>query len=96
MTVYSTLTFIKAVLAHCLISSAVSRQELVPWLQERISEQTRIDLGTSGVPSLQIDMSSPVLPKEQSTQFDVQLLLPGDAKKQRKQTKQIFLDRGMT
>ena len=74
----------------------VSRQELINWLQYHIAEQKRIDLGTSGVSSLQRDASSPVLPisRENSTYKDLHLLLPGDAKKQRKQTKQIFKDRG--
>ncbi|TFY77050.1 hypothetical protein EWM64_g6962 [Hericium alpestre] len=71
----------------------VSRQELVPWLQHQIAEQKRIDASTSGAPALsdapQISSSS----KDVAGNPDVQLLLPGDAKKHRKQTKQIFLDR---
>jgi hypothetical protein len=73
---------------------SVSRQELVPWLQQQITEQKRVDATTSGV-SLASDPSQAISQsKELPTSSDVQLILPGDAKKQRKQTKQIFLDRG--
>ena len=72
---------------------AVSRSELVPWLQQQIAEQKRVDLATSGTPVLS-DAQLPAVVKEPSTQQDLQLLLPVDTKKQRKHVKQLFTDRG--
>jgi len=71
----------------------VSRQELVGWLHQQIAEQKRIDTSTAGARVL-FDNSLSILPsKDVSGSSDVQLLLPIDVKKQRKQVKQIFLDR---
>lgn len=76
-------------------SFAVSRQELVGWLQSQIAEQKRVDTSSSGASS-SFDSSQGLLPnKDIPGPSDVQLMLPGDAKKQRKQTKQLFLDRGI-
>lgn len=72
----------------------VSRQELLTFLTQQIAEQKRIDAGLSGVPSIIEGPQSAAAPKEANTGVDVQLVLPTDAKKQRKQTKQMFLDRG--
>jgi len=69
----------------------VSRPELVPWLQEQIAEQKRIDAETSGT-SILSHSQGPARSKT-SGPMPVQLVLPGDARKQRKQTKQIFLDK---
>lgn len=71
----------------------VSRPELVPWLQEQIVEQKRIDAETSGTTVLS-HSQSPARSKSSDPMPDVQLILPGDARKQRKQTKQIFLEKG--
>ncbi|KAI0051565.1 Serine/threonine-protein kinase [Auriscalpium vulgare] len=71
----------------------VSRQELVVWLQQQISEQKRLDASTSGAPVLSDISQGTVASKDPETVPEVQLVLPGDARKQRKQTKQIFLDR---
>jgi hypothetical protein len=72
----------------------VSRQDLVSWLQQQIADQKRVDQSTSGV-----DSAIDILPNSASTKdalsnSDIHLVLPGDTKKQRKQTKQMFLDRG--
>lgn len=74
----------------------VSRQDLVSHLQQQIAEQKRADISTSGTAILSdISMPQSVAPaKDPSGPSDVQLLLPGDTKKQRKQVKQIFFDRG--
>ena len=76
----------------------VSRQELVPWLQNQIAEQKRIDIATSGVPVVSHSIHSihniQHPPAGGKDTLDLQLLLPTDAKKQRKQVKQLFLDRG--
>jgi eukaryotic translation initiation factor 2-alpha kinase 4 len=75
----------------------LSKQELVPWLQHQILEQKRIDQSTSGVAGFVESVpSSATVTKDLSSGSDVHLLLPGDTnlKKQRKQTKQIFLERG--
>jgi eukaryotic translation initiation factor 2-alpha kinase 4 len=74
----------------------VSRQELVPWLQQQIAEQKRIDATTSGISGTSDLTQSGILSRDLPTASDVQLVLPGDAKKQRKQTKQMFMDRGRT
>jgi len=72
---------------------AVSRQELVGWLQQQIAEQKRADLATSSAPIVAENISV-LPPKDVSISPDVQLILPIDTKKQRKQVKQLFLDRG--
>lgn len=74
-------------------SLVVSRPELVPWLQEQILEQKRIDAETSGTTLLE-NSQGPVRSKPSGPMPDVRLVLPGDSKKQRKQTKQIFLEKG--
>ncbi|KXN81004.1 Serine/threonine-protein kinase gcn2 [Leucoagaricus sp. SymC.cos] len=72
----------------------LSRQELVGWLQQQIAEQKRADLATSAAPSIADTISGGMLQSRDVTMSqDVQLVLPIDAKKQRKQTKQLFLDR---
>lgn len=76
------------------IQNLVSRPELVPWLQEQIAEQKRIDAETSGTAILSEHSQGPARSKWSGPMPDVQLLLPGDARKQRKQTKQIFLEKG--
>jgi translation initiation factor 2-alpha kinase 4 len=70
----------------------VSRQELVAWLQQQISEQKRVDAATSGVSNI-ADNAPSNLPKEVSSSSALHVILPTDTKKQRKQTKQIFYDR---
>ncbi|KAF8880897.1 hypothetical protein CPB84DRAFT_1817292 [Gymnopilus junonius] len=71
----------------------LSRAELVSWLQQQIAEQKRIDATTSGAPSLAEPTSNLSVIKEPAAVPDIQLVLP-DPKKQRKQTKQIFLEKG--
>ncbi|OCH91731.1 Serine/threonine-protein kinase [Obba rivulosa] len=71
----------------------VSRQELVPFLQQQIAEQRRIDASISGVSTITEGAPAPGAAKEHSLSSDVVLQLPGDVKKLRKQTKQMFLDR---
>ncbi|KAL1746128.1 hypothetical protein HDZ31DRAFT_81443 [Schizophyllum fasciatum] len=70
----------------------LSRSELVPWLQQQIAEQKRIDLATSGTPVFS-EAQLPAITKEPAMQQDLQLLLPVDTKKQRKHVKQLFTDR---
>jgi len=70
----------------------VSRPELVPWLQEQILEQKRIDAETSGT-TLFDHSQGPVRSKPLGPMPDVRLVLPGDSRKHRKQTKQIFLEK---
>ena len=73
----------------------MSKQELVGWLQQQIAEQKRIDLSTSGVPISTEGTASNISSKDMvPPSSDVQLILPGDTKKQRKHVKQLFLDRG--
>jgi translation initiation factor 2-alpha kinase 4 len=76
-----------------IILILVSKSELVPWLQEQILEQKRIDAGTSGTTILS-HSQGPARSKSSDPTPDVQLVLPGDARKQRKQTKQIFFEKG--
>lgn len=72
----------------------MSRQELIGWLQQQIVEQKRIDASTSGVPLHPDNPQAPSIGKDIAVMSDVQLLLPIDAKKQRKHVKQLFMDRG--
>ncbi|KAF7974176.1 hypothetical protein HWV62_13309 [Athelia sp. TMB] len=70
-------------------------REGILFLQQQIAEQKRADLSTSGT-SIHSDahVQQNIVPaKDISSPSDVQLLLPGDTKKQRKQVKQIFMDR---
>ena len=71
----------------------MSRQELVPFLLQHIAEHKRVDASISGAP-LVAESSQGQGPIKEPGSSEVQLVLPADAKKQRKQTKQIFLDRG--
>ncbi|KAH8096907.1 hypothetical protein BXZ70DRAFT_945142 [Cristinia sonorae] len=71
----------------------VSRQELVPFLHQQLAEQKRVDASLSGVSAIVEGPSISAAPKETTAPADIQLVLPTDTKKQRKQTKQIFLDR---
>ncbi|KAJ4467716.1 kinase-like domain-containing protein [Lentinula edodes] len=77
----------------------VSKADLIGWLQHEIGEQKRIDATTActpassrlGGPSVtQLGRSNIVLPPGSA---DVQLCLPQETKKQRRQVKQMFLDR---
>lgn len=81
--------------------AVVPRHDLVSHLQHQLAEQKRIDLSTSGLSApLESLGSSQILiaPKETGGGPGdlVQLLLPADTKKQRKQVKQMFYDRGMS
>ncbi|KAI5119391.1 hypothetical protein M0805_005934 [Coniferiporia weirii] len=76
----------------------ISRQELVPWLQQQITEQKKIDGASSGVTGLPSDVapSSMIPTKDNGSNVDLQLILPGEGtslKKQRRTTKQLFLER---
>ncbi|KAF9457367.1 kinase-like domain-containing protein [Collybia nuda] len=72
----------------------ISRQELVGWLQTQIAEQKRVDIATSGAPIISDTIQHPLPIKDTSSSSDMlQLLLPTDTKKQRKQVKSLFLDR---
>ncbi|KAJ7749951.1 hypothetical protein B0H16DRAFT_1675473 [Mycena metata] len=73
----------------------LTRQELIGWLQQQIAEQKRIDASTSGAVRFSdiTPTMHPVPSKEVGAASAVQLLLPVDAKKQRKQVKQLFMDR---
>jgi len=72
----------------------LTRQELVSWLQQQIAEQKRIDASTCGAMRFSdVGTTHPVPSKEVVAASAVQLLLPVDAKKQRKQVKQLFMDR---
>jgi len=67
----------------------------VPWLQQQIAEQKRVDVTTSGAPIIVSDTPQVgVTAKDPSQHTDVQLFLPGDAKKTWKQKRQMFLDKG--
>ncbi|KII86233.1 hypothetical protein PLICRDRAFT_114396 [Plicaturopsis crispa FD-325 SS-3] len=71
----------------------ITRQELVGWLHQQIAEQKRIDASTSGAPAFTENLSTSATAKEMPASDEVQLILPADTKKQRRQTKQIFSDR---
>ncbi|EKM52933.1 uncharacterized protein PHACADRAFT_259100 [Phanerochaete carnosa HHB-10118-sp] len=72
----------------------LSKQELVPFLHQQIAEQKRIDASLSGAPLISVaEGTQAVAASKEATGPEVQLLLQGDAKKQRKQTKQMYMDR---
>jgi len=72
----------------------ISRAELVPWLQQQIAEQKKIDSSTSGVAAVpDLPVGSVALSKESGVSSEIQLLLPGETKKQLKRSKQMFMDR---
>ncbi|KAI5992946.1 kinase-like domain-containing protein [Pisolithus albus] len=69
----------------------VSRQDLVGWLQQQITEQKRVDSSTSGATSYP-DVLHTSLTGGTSSGSDVHLVLPVDTKKQRKHVR-ILLDK---
>lgn len=72
----------------------LSRQELVPFLHQQIAEQKRIDASLSGAPLVSVaEGTQAVAASKEATGPEVHLVLQGDAKKQRKQTKQMYMDR---
>ncbi|KAG9310494.1 hypothetical protein JVU11DRAFT_9640, partial [Chiua virens] len=72
----------------------VTRQDLVGWLHQQIAEQKRIDSSTSGTAGYPSAIPAAIGGKDTSGGgSEIQLLLPVDTKKQRKQVKQILLDR---
>lgn len=75
------------------ITREVSKQELVPFLLQQIADQKRIDATLSGAPIV-TESTQALAASKEATGPEVQLVLQGDAKKQRKQTKQMYMDRG--
>lgn len=85
----------------------ILRQDLVPWLQHQIAEQKKSEASASGISHILSEShalspstsnASSLIRDAYSANADVQVLLPGDTstgtmKKQRRQTKQLFLDR---
>ncbi|KAJ7070074.1 hypothetical protein C8F01DRAFT_1115157 [Mycena amicta] len=72
----------------------ITRQELVGWLQQQIAEQKRVDATTTGALRFsEVGTAHPAPSKEVATASGVQLILPVDLKKQRKQVKHIFMER---
>lgn len=71
----------------------LSKHELVSWLQHQIAEQKRVDMTTSGAPLLSDNHQTVSINKEPAPTSSIQLVLPADMKKQRKNVKQIFQDR---
>jgi eukaryotic translation initiation factor 2-alpha kinase 4 len=68
----------------------------VPWLQQQIAEQKRVDASTSGAPVLsETALQTPVATKDSSSHSEVYLALPVDVKKASRQKKQIFVDKGV-
>ena len=72
----------------------MSRHELVPFLVQQIAEQKRIDASISGAPWVAETSQNTATAKE-NADSNVQLILPQETKKQRRQTKQILMDRGI-
>ncbi len=72
----------------------MSRHELVPFLSQQIAEQKRIDASISGAPWVTETLQTSSSAKD-NADSNVQLILPQETKKQRRQTKQILMDRGI-
>lgn len=90
--------FLRLFLAFLTVVFPVSRQDLVPWLQQQIAEQRKIDFAASGVDK---ELETSIVPSTSIASIhniisDVQVVLPGDGamKKQRRQTVKLFQDRG--
>uniref|UniRef100_A0A0W0FQ29 non-specific serine/threonine protein kinase n=1 Tax=Moniliophthora roreri TaxID=221103 RepID=A0A0W0FQ29_MONRR len=73
----------------------VSSPDLVSWLQHEIAEQKRIDLTTAEAPlfSHRLGDSTSGASHLVNNQVDVQSILSHDTKKQRKQVRQILMER---
>ncbi|KAJ7650439.1 kinase-like domain-containing protein [Roridomyces roridus] len=72
----------------------LSRQEIVGWLHQQIAEQKRVDANMSGAVRYSESTAAHPLPNKETVETSgVQLILPVDVKKQRKQVKQLFMDR---
>lgn len=77
-----------------LTLTPVSRQELAGWLQHQIADQKRADVTTSGAAVItETALNMPII-KDTAAAPDVQLVLP-DPRKQRKQSKQLYLEKGI-
>ncbi|KZS96040.1 Serine/threonine-protein kinase [Sistotremastrum niveocremeum HHB9708] len=75
------------------IDTEVSLQELIPWLQQHLAEQRRIDLTTAGTDLGGPGPQLPAAPSKESVLLpDIQMLWPPD-KKQLKQNKKILIDK---
>lgn len=70
----------------------MSKQELVSWLQQQITEQKRVDLTTSGAPILNETPVHHPVTKDPAVNPHIHVVLH-DAKKQRKNVKQLFEDK---
>lgn len=71
----------------------VSKQELVPYLLQQITDQKRYDASQSGAPA--VTEGTQAAPKETPTLPDSQVVLPPDTKR-RKQVGRIYEDRGQS
>ncbi|KAI0777469.1 Serine/threonine-protein kinase [Trametes elegans] len=71
----------------------VQPNELVSFLQQQIAEQKRVDATTSGAAAILENPQAQSAPKEPSTSGDTIVVLPGDAKKSRKMTKTVWLNK---
>lgn len=77
-------------LTHCWLW-VVTRQDLIQWLRQEISDQKRIDATTAGAA---VFSDAPLHSNAKHAVSIVQPVLPITEKKQRKQVKNIFEDRG--
>jgi len=75
------------------VSGSIAARARV-WLQQQIAEQKRIDAVHVQVRPFLQSRRPPCYPRRTRDMPEVQLVLPGDAKKQRSRRKQMFLDRG--
>ncbi|KAI0354133.1 Serine/threonine-protein kinase [Trametes cingulata] len=71
----------------------VPPNELVPFLQQQIAEQKRIDATTSGAANVENTPAQTAAAKELTTTGEVLVVLPGDIKKQRKGHKTMMLNK---
>ncbi|KAI0635341.1 Serine/threonine-protein kinase [Trametes polyzona] len=67
--------------------------ELVPFLQQQIAEQKRVDAATSGAAVIENGQPQPLAKEQSSSTGEVLMVLPGDVKKQRKGTKTVLLNK---
>ena len=70
--------------------------ELVSYLQQHIAEQKRYDVTLSGGQTSMENSQIQAVPKEAVPSAETIVVLPNDLKKQRKGTKGLYSNKGMT
>ncbi|KAG9128480.1 hypothetical protein FRC07_009703 [Ceratobasidium sp. 392] len=88
----SSVVLVKSVLTG--VETEVARNELVGWLEYRLAEQRRAEAVEGTGPTVTVESSSTVSGGKDTHQDSIHVLVPGEGhRKQRKQSKNIFLEK---